>query len=485
MKTYMLITVLVSMLTSVTLYAQHCDSSPTEISYDNLTSQFDEPPSWCREGASISFVIKNANPFALNSTMTVEMSSTKFIDGSDLFQKAIGITETKGTTNSAIVTDAKSALLYKSTTHMENDKKAIEDSLLRQKNSIIVTIKEEFKTAEIKNRDIKKIMTLDTITYTLMNNPDIRTKYEMQSRLFQLYGSHIYNISDVSILFQQKLDEINTSISKIVDSIESLSTINKKLLSIKSNATFTVYLDSLHKTTNALRTIYSGKNLESMDRKILDIKIKLSNIENSEFVIRGNRNVTLTGDHVEIGDTLKKSDGTVYKIIDPIKIRSYGGVRIDFSSGFATTLGKINGIDYYMRRDTAQNVIGIDSSTQSRKFNITPIAMINLTFKTKSFISPGVSIGINPDFTNVSGSKLLIGGSLALASTNDIANRVLLSGGIGIGYADQILPKYLNLQEFSSLNSLSDDQLSSKTLHCGWFISATLNLANLNANNDN
>ena len=480
MKTSMLFTLLACVFIAVNMKAQLCVSSPNEISFDNLSGQFECQPTWCREGSSLSFVIKNVNPFALNSIMTVEMSSAKFRDGSDLFQKAIGMTELTGKTNSSLAPDNKSPLWFNGETPTVIFDKAIEDSLLLQKNRILLTIHQELKSAEINGRDIKKIMALDTITYSLMNNPDIQSKSEMQTRLFQLYGSYIYNITDVSNLFQQKLDEITSSISIIADSMVSLAAINKILLSIKSNATFTVYLDSLYKTTKTLRSIYSGKNLESMDKKILDIQFKLSNIENTEFVIRGNRNVSLNGDFVEIGDTLKKLDGTIYKIIDPIKIRSYGGVRIDFSSGFATTFGKINGIDYYMRRDTAQNVIGIDSSTQSRKFNITPIAMINLTFKTKSFISPGVSIGINPDFTNVTGSKLLIGGSLALASTNDIANRVLLSGGIGIGYADQLLPKYQNLQDFSSLKSLSDDQLSNKTLQCGWFISATFNLANLN-----
>ncbi len=486
-----------STLLSVLLYCNIASAQKQNatITFDNATGEItcsEEIANlkWCKEGTSISFSIIHANPYALDSKMTAEITNADFNDGKDVFSDAMSLSSQNATTTSAdninaddvngeMETISENVNKLRNVLSLAPIPKSDIDKLSEEKNRTLKLIQFDLSLADKERAEINRLLSLDSIVVLLMKNPDIYSRDIFDSHIINFYGSKIENSYEINQIFETHLEALKQSLQNIRFDIEILRRINELLKPTNPDDNLVAYLDSLSVLMQKIEDLYSGDNLDKINRKVLGIQMNFMNMTESGFVIQGDKMPNLSGDFLMIGDTLKLKNGTIYKAIQPIKIRSYGGTRIDFSAGFATTFGGgINGTDYFLLRDTADNVIGIDSSITNRKFDFNPVAFTHLTFKIPSVLTPGISFGVNPDFGDLEESRLMLGGTIGVSSTNNIVRRVLVSGGATFGFTDQLKPKYTNVIDFSSLNDFSDEDLSIKAPNWGWFFAVSFNLGN-------
>ena len=457
----------------------------TLVIFDNNLGRIVQRPKWLKEGSTVGFQVVNINPFMFTSNSVSESVTAEYNDGLETFQQAIS-SSNKSSDSESPNTEELSPIKKQ---QFDPSKWAEQQKILTKpdqitallvfKNTLLKKISNHFIAGDAGRIKIDDVLNLDTFIVYLMNDPSIYAKKMMLDAMQKLAPIQIVDSKDIYHHFKKGLDSIAKNTAEIDISLTLLREINTELLDLDKAYGFAANIDTLQKLNNQVKAIYSGKNLERLKEKVFSIQINYQRISDAEFIINGNRISTISGDVLKLGDTLKIASGAVYKIIEPVTIRSYGGSRINFSAGFAGTFGPINGKDYFLLRNN-DSIIGLDSSSQLKRIALNPVALVHLTFKIRSILEPGISIGLNPDFSNLSGSKMLLGASCGFSATNDLLRRIVLAGGVGVGYSDQLKPKYLSITDFSDLGSLSDDDLTEKALDYGWFVSLTFNFGSIN-----
>lgn len=448
----------------------------TLVIFDNNLGKIIQRPKWLKEGSTVGFQVVNINPFMFTSNSVSESVTAERNEGLEAFQQA------ESSSNKLSFSKAQtlnSLSTYQSQQEINSKSDEQVSALLTSKNSLLKKISNHFIAGDAGRMKIDDVIYLDTFIIFLMKDPSIYEKDTMLDALKKLTPIPIVDSKDIYEHFKKGLDSIVRNTTEIDISLTLLREINAELRDSGKAYGLTANIDTLQKLNNQVKAIYSGKNLERLKEKVFSIQINYQRISDAEFKINGNRISTISGDVLKLGDTLKIASGAVYKIIEPVTIRSYGGSRINFSAGFAGTFGPINGKDYFLLRNN-DSIIGLDSSSQLKRIALNPVALVHLTFKIRSILEPGISIGLNPDFSNLSGSKMLLGASCGFSATNDLLRRIVLAGGVGVGYSDQLKPKYLSITDFSDLGSLSDDDLTEKALDYGWFVSLTFNFGSIN-----
>jgi hypothetical protein len=484
------------------------------VEYNCSTDQFSNPvKKYLPEGTPVAVKYTHVNPFAVNSNLQGVSVSANFNDGFEALQKiinALGSAQAQTSTDQNKVNDSATKLdavpaientfafiKPESKAAKKNEKKLdtlskINDLLAKKSDEVGAIILE-------KNTLNKNIGDLDNVLLTAdaidsaLKDVTITNKNDLISRIQSNSLINVTSSNDIKTGFSSALTATSNSIEKIQDHINTLQNINDQIKLLKSDYAFDKLIDSLSAATQKLSNTYSAANTQPLKKQLIGIIDLYQKAAISDFAIRSNKVYFINDDELDLHDSLLLSDKTLYKSVGPIKFTSYCGTRIDFSLGIATTLGNLNATSYYIIRDTTSGsgkAIGISSSRKNSIGNFSPVAFFHFTIKCASAISPTLSVGLNPDFSTIGNSRLLIGGSIAFTQTNSILQRFVFTGGIGAGLTDVLLTKYNNIKTNNDLahpdpnadallTSLTDSQLTEKALRFGGFFSVSFNLTQL------
>lgn len=504
--------------------------------FDWSLNNFSHKPAHVKEGATISFIYKNINPFAVKSHTNGKSFDTDYNNGESVIQNILNINSKdsikNSVTNKVLLDKQKEAIsrnkdpkkisnALSSISKIKNDttgtairnvsKTIGADSLSWRYSYMLMRLSEqkEDQKNEI-NRLIDKIKDqqstidalglLDSTISGIIRDILISDKKQMVQRIAAITNDlKLSGTIDPEFLmhniykeFNRALDSINNLFDEIDKRLESLSSINAHMkgvlqkINIEDLYSFDDYLAALNNDIKNLYALYSDNNLLKMKNILVSIQYKWDNINNAIFRVCDKEIYVLRSDFIDISDTLLGVDNkTVCKIINPIRIKSTGGRRIDYSIGLALTfnmgfIGKtdagINGSDYYLIRNDSNKVIGIGNNPHNKKYNFNPVAFVHYRWQGASPINFALSFGVNPDFNNLTSSKLMAGISLAGVATNNILRRIVLTSGFVAGYADCLKAKYADIKNYSTLNNLSDSDLTEKAIRLGGFFAISFNL---------
>lgn len=441
---------------------------------------------YLREGRMVIVKYNNINPFSVTSNSTVTGMNRNDTDAMG-FLTAITVASQaaqKKTSSDNLDNFISSHTLSPITKKKELNAIAVErikniiDTLLIEKNKLINSVILQTNQISLHQSNINTLMILDTIITDAMKDPSLHSSTDFTNRIVSVSTLGINNVSEISANFNSNITAIDSLLLSLQTSLLQLKEINtqiKKTHTKDSSYAFDGYIETLNVNINKLQAAYTGDNRMSIQKKITGIIMNYQKAATAEYAVYSDKIFQIKDEIETFQDTVKLSNSKVYKIIGPIDIHSYGGTRIDFSLGFATTFGQINGTDYYLIKDSKDSVTGIGNSRKNRKLDLSPIAFMNFVFKLKGPLSLAASLGLNPDFSSLTNSKLLLGFSLVCMQTNSVLKRFLLTGGIGVGLTDVLKARFENIPN-SQLKSLTDGDLTTKSLKAGCFIALSFNI---------
>lgn len=352
------------------------------------------------------------------------------------------------------------------------------ENLLKQKKDLESDIQENLKKIRAEQPNMNDIYLLDSIVNKCLHDPNL---YDSLQFIAFISKTTSFDQSDPEAFIETiktALNHINEAVAAIQLDILQLGTISTAIKALDKNNqyNFSTELDSLTHNINTLQEIYSPDAERSLLINATGTVANYTMLASCGFSILPKKITQITSDKISISDSLRTPDGSVITGWGPFDVYSYGGKRINVSVGFAVSFGNLNATDYAIIRDSTGKAIGLNSSRENSIGNFSPILLVNWVFKCKGAISPAVSVGLNPDFSSLSNSRLLIGGSISFSQSNDILKRFLLSGGIGMGMTQALNPKYENITDYSTLTNLTETNLTENTFRVGGFFAVSFNL---------
>ena len=460
-------------------------------------------PKFIKEGTAITLKYINVNPFAINSNVKGEIINADYKDGADALQSILTswtIAQKKALDQSNTLNTVKK----QNPLIPENNKPLTKDNASGKKqrhiDSIILLLKSKTeclkKVNEVRlslslNIDaISNLLDLDRIIDITMKDSSFTSKDIMLIGIKNAtdisFDSN--NISKLSELFNKNLKEAREYIGSLKEQFYLLTDINNQIKSIENSSgnqyTFDDLLNTFSSAISDLDNAYiASKNVKDMRNKIMNIRYNYIKICHTEFNVIGKTTFFINDDELDISDSLLTIHKSLYRKISPMKFYSYGGTRIDLALGLAVSFGNLNPTSYYIVRDASGKATDLKNSRVNSIGNFSPMIFIHFTKKWNSSISVALSVGLNPDFSTIGNSKLLLGFSLACTQTNNIAQRLVFTAGIGGGLTNVLLPKYGSINSTNAdylLSSKSETELTEKALRFGPFFAVSFNLGRLN-----
>lgn len=501
-----------------------CGNSPCKVvSPDPL-------PKYVREGSLISIEYINVNPHAIKSNVSGVFFNANYSDGSDALQNiltTLGKAQNEQTAQADSVNKKTSNLseaqrvvsasptfsptmlkergLYD---FFQKAKLPVHVSTAKQKASALTRIQKGIDSSAIlrewlekkqkaidainANRrnlakaidSISSVINLGNTIEIVSSDPNVSSAKELAKIIQDAAGFSFKDAGDINTTFKVSLGSARNFIAQMAGNLETLSDINTEIKKIDPNISSDKLIDSLTSAMKKLDDVYYGKqNSDSMRIAVQNIIINYQKVT-KEFSL-GNTTFSMSDDELDISDSLMTSKNALFRKIGPIKFYSYGGTRLDLALGLAITTGNLNPNSYYIIRDSLGKAKGIGSSRKNSIGDFSPILFFHYTIKCPSPLSFAISLGLNPDFSTVGNSKVLVGVSVAFTQSNNILKRLVLSGGIGGGLTDEIQPKYYDTSFVNSsnyaqiLSTLSDKDLTEKTFRIGGFFGVSFNVADL------
>lgn len=347
-------------------------------------------------------------------------------------------------------------------------------SLLQQKIEGLNRI--EILLADIQREiiTIQHLMSLDTIIKAAMKEPYNRSAIAMAQDIASRSGFTASEPSELRSAFHSSIQNIYLKTSDINVVLASLDMVNAELRKDTAQK-FDTVIAVIRKNVTDIRNAYTGSNC-----RVLNDNMDLI-INNYVRAVRSEYTVT--------ADTILVADGDYVRIQDPamgisnLKIRTYGGIRIDFSAGIAFTGGDINGWGYTLNKVNDSTTYLI-TDRENRHISTGLAAMMHLYRTRKTHTAWMLSFGAAPDFSELASSRFFLGGSFAAFSTNNVDRRFILSVGLACGGAEVLKPKYREKSRatdnnFHSFGNISESDLTERSFRLGAFIALTYNLGGI------
>ncbi len=463
-------------------------------------------PRYIREGSSVGILYVNVNPFCFQSNTTFKSVDNQFTDGGAEAAKVLGMTKsvqseeqksTENITKKPVTTTTKKSGNKKATTTTtevnfittpDNIEKRITDrsiAQLSQKEAIVEAIQQELNNTIGAINVIHEIILMDTVIQLAVKNANNTSVLKMKNQINSQLSFEINRPTDIRHAFEVSLSAIQSSLPILNRRLQQLADIGNEL---KKDALPEFQSNELQKmlteTIKKLNETYNGDGLNKLRKSVTLIIDNYITVTETRFSIFGKTTGIASGDYMELSDELKDKSGNTIHKFEAFKIKTFGGHRIDFSIGIATTFGLgINGTDYSLRKNPHDSTIGPDTalvilhkSQSNRELMFSPVAMIHYYRNSTRNINPMLSFGVAPDFSTLANSKLFLGLSLGLQTSNNLLKRMVLSGGVAAGYADALKEKYKDWNNYSRFGDIGQDELTEKVLKGGFFLALSCNL---------
>ncbi len=312
------------------------------------------------------------------------------------------------------------------------------------------------ETKDIKNKLIR-ISLIDGIKYD-----------EVKEKVDDLLKEYS-NLLELNSLL--KAFEENYDIVKRVSEVYKLEIINKcKGQGIDDNTFASV--EALLKEADKLNYKVSAYDYNLLFQEINKLYTELLN-ENNYFVVSDP--IQAKEDIINYNLIIKPREGN-----DPIfaseerdfnvEVPIYGGVKIDFSTGFFVTNNLYNrkySISNYLA-DSSMSIISQDKNNSLAQFSLG--ALLHVSKRCNKNFKPALTFGLGLNSTDLTNLQAFLGLSAMLGSSE----RFIISTGLSLANVDYLKGKYSLGNPTLNLND--DTPLTEKVIKAGWFISFTYNL---------
>lgn len=373
--------------------------------------------------------------------------------------------------NSKNLIDTLKAKIIYNDSLINNQKKLIgNDSIIENINKLIfkrlTTIQSKGKilsksfyrleeTKDIKNKLIRISLT-DGIKYD-----EVKEKVDDLSKEYP-------NLLELNSLL--KAFEENYDILKRVSEVYKLEIINKSNGQGIDDNTF-ASVEALLKEADKLNYIVSQFGYNALFQEINKLYTELKN-ENNYFVASDpvqakvdiiNYNLII---HPREGkDPIFVSEKRDFNVEVPI----YGGVKIDFSTGFFVT-NNLYDRKYNISRtiDTSMSIISQDKNNCLAQFSVG--ALMHISPRCTGYIKPAFAFGLGLNSEDLTKAQVYIGASAIFGSNEQF----IFSAGLSLANVDYLKGKYsINTP---IINSNIESELTEKAIRAGLFISFSYNL---------
>lgn len=453
--------------------SRHQDS----IVYDFKAGTFNNLPDCIREGNAVSIKYININPWAIVSSPTFTQINYNYSTALPDIQGQLG--------KISASTDATNALdAYEISGNDKNNKKP--DDCLENFNKGLYIIYEKLTKVQREVIDLKSIMALDKVLRDACSSPTIYSVDELKQIVLE-------SVNSIKIDDYHKITTVVKG--KLADILNYSADISNNLLQLNS----LIDTCKIFKSNDKLKKLLEGRVAEitSMNDKIKqaydsDTSVVLTNaiILQSNFTkvflvpfeLKPRKIGSAKGDFIEFSDELKDKDGKVIVTIEPQRIRTYGGQRVNFSVGIATNIGG-NGADYQFRKNPTDATTGPDTAKiilaelkDNKIIKFAPMVAMHWYRTSCRSIQTMLTIGLAPDFSTIAESRIFLGGGLGFPSSNDLFRRLVISAGLSIGYADKLKPEYQKWKSYNRFSDIDIKDMTARVPRFGSFFAVTFNL---------
>ncbi|MBC9930277.1 hypothetical protein [Chitinophaga qingshengii] len=449
------------------------ESSRETIIFDATADPILVVPEYVKEGAAIYIQYLNVNPWAVESNPVFQNINRDYSTGLSELQGQLGImTQSKDTGK---VSKAQNAA----------EKKFIEEY---EKHGDIIN--KTFKEIEQKIMVVNGILELDSVLKVNMANPMLTNKEQISANILnhaQQYG--LDSINKLTSFVKENVKEIYKGASTVNNEVSYLERFledTRKGISEKQRKDYTEKLAGFKKTADDLVKIYTPNSKIGASASALQANITM--VLSLPFSLQPKKIGAARGDYFEFSDELKDKKGNlIVKIDPPFRIKTYGGTRVDFSVGIGVNIWG-NGADYQFRKnptdaqtgpDTAKVILAENKSNKALKFS--PIIGIHWYKTTRHAVQTMLTIGVSPDFSTLAESRLSVGGGLGFTSSTDLLRRIVINGGISVGYADKLKSEYQNWESYNRFANVDIANMTTKVPQVGAFIAVTFNVGSLSS----
>ena len=471
-----------------TLSTLYCSAQET-LSYDMATGKFDPAVKrYVKEGTSISLGYKNVNPFAFTVTANFADINHHYEDGMSTVQSGlntIGGVSSKTTDNQAAIVamkaQSKQLITLDGIIKQDVDKS---QTYFDDKKKLLDKINNAFKDIEQQIISINAVMNMDTLQQAAMNDPGNNSAEKMKTAVFAPVSVYRINTpEDIPKITNSGIQSINNHLHEIsghLASLELLSDALSKEVAEGEKKKTAALVDSIRKKVTILGNVYSGANASILQRNAGLLCQRAIRLVNADYNIAPQTVATAKGDFIEISSSLKSNKDKPVLTIEPFSIKTYGGSRVDFSIGLAMNIGG-NGADYNLRKNPENEKIGPDTAKvtlykNNKALAFSPVIHVHWYRTTRHAVQWMLTTGLAPDFSTLANSRIFVGTSLGLPSTNDLAKRLLFSIGVSAGYADVLKNKYRDWNDYARFADVDDIDLTTKSVRVGGFFSVSYNL---------
>lgn len=312
------------------------------------------------------------------------------------------------------------------------------------------------KVKEIKNK-IVRISATDGMNYDTVKSkidilykeyPYIKNPEDLLSEFYKVYKQLV--LVDIKYQNDKKFKRINLSDSiKISNSIERL----------------TEEMDNLYNKV-------CNYNYSLLFQEIDLWCIELVN-ENNYFV--ASDPIQAKGDIINYNLIInpKESSNPVFvseKRDFNVEVPIYGGIKIDFSTGFFVTNNLYNrkySLSNYLA-DSSMKIISQDKNNSLAQFSVG--ALMHISPRCTGYIKPGFAFGLGFNSADLTKAQVYIGASAIFG----LREQFIFSAGLSLANVDYLKGKYSLGTPTINLNN--DTPLTEKVIKAGWFISFSYNL---------
>lgn len=471
----------------------------TVLIYDGISGTFaKERPTKVREGSIVTIRYENINPFILQKGMKSESISRDYNEGMDrlnILSGAAATEQNKAAAESGITDESvdvkkrnipysnlltEGFITYAEKLHSSNksdDEKRLKElnQLYTQKENLLNEINEKLVAIGKEIILVNRVMHADTSIKIATQQVYNRTRENMSADIATRLSMNINKPSDLSDIFYSALTSIHNTAKNIEQLILSLERIDKKVRELNGEG-FNETITNLRSGLSELTGLYSGDNLKTM--------------ANNVGIIVNNYVTAVSADFWAV-DTLVSADRDYLVLsnpkmgINPFKIKTYGGTRVDFSVGIAALYGDVNGWNYTLTRPNDSTMFVVtDKEPNQVTFN--PVVFTHIYRTGRRNATWMASVGLSPDVSDLADTKLYLGLSLGGFASGSFARRLIFTAGVTAGHTDILKKKYREVDQSADRNlhsfgNISDSDLTQKAIKAGAFFAISWNLGGVTA----
>ncbi|WP_205510191.1 hypothetical protein [Longitalea arenae] len=448
------------------------------IAYDVQNSEFVSIPSCIKEGSAVIIKYLNVNPWAVSSSPVFTAVNANYNNGIAALQT--GLAAVAGAKGAGDKTDSTAAL----TGDAKDNKNKDARRFTKLKAGFLINIERGWLQLKREAIDLKGIMTIDTLMKQAAANAALYTPQQMQAAFLapvKVYG--VNSVEEITSIVKTKVDGILEKTQKVEEEILGL----QNVLDLFSSVVSTAEREATQKLINDLRKKNSEITAIYLDPTLLaNAAVMQANAQNMlsvPFSLRPRKIGNASGDYIEFSDELKDQRGAVITTIEPQRIKTYGGARVNASVGLAVNIGG-NDAEYQFRKNPKDATDGPDTALvelytnkKNNLYQFSPVINVHWYRTTCHAIQTMFTIGLSPDFSTLAKSRLFIGAGLGFPSSIELTRRLVVSGGVSIGYAERIKPEYKDWPSYKRFEEIESTELTKKVLRLGGFLSVSFNFS--------